>query len=153
MKNLARTTLFPCLFGLLAGASNVSAEDLTADAIPEVVRAYVQTTFGDVPRIEWDFDEDTGTFEADFELSGDREVELRIKPDGTLFSAKEDVPESEIPEFVKAAALKEMPGARILGANKLTDRTGTVLWDVGLRATSNGNVHRNVRIPGQQLER
>ena len=133
MKNLARTTLFSCLFGLLAGASNVSAEDLTADAVPEVVRAYVQTTFGDVPRIEWDFDEDTGTFEADFELSGDREVELRIRPDGTLFSAKEDVPESESPEVV--------------------NRTGTVLWDVGLRATSNGNVHRNVRIPGQQLER
>ncbi|WP_123957647.1 hypothetical protein [Sutterella megalosphaeroides] len=153
MKDLTRTTLFSCLFGLLACASSVSAKDLMADAVPEVVRAYVQTTFGDIPRIEWDFDEDTNTFEADFELAGDREVELRIRPDGTLFSAKEDVPASEIPEYVKAAALKEIPGARILGANKLTDRTGTVLWDVGLRATNNGRFYRNVRIPEQQLKR
>ena len=129
---------------LLAGlfcSAPIWAGEISASMVPDSVKSTFEKHFPEASVTEWDWDEDTQSYEVDARR-GRLEIEAHISEKGELIRSKEDVTVDAIAQNVLKEVHEKWPRAEVLGANKITTPKG-VVWDVGIKVR---NRHHNIKI-------
>ena len=124
---------------LALACTGAFAKDLSEADVPQAVQSGLTQTFAGARVHEWDYKKDDGLFKAEFRV-GDKEGKAYLTPEGKVVKSKIDVAPEGIPAKVREAALKDFPGAALLGAHRRV-KDDRVTWAVSLRL-ANGR-HKN----------
>lgn len=125
------------------------AKDIRENQVPEKVKSYVTTNYPRADDKKWEYknkDNRSYYYRVEFEVDG-KEVRLELNEDGSLISSREEISDSEIPEFIKEYVQKNYSEVSILGVRKETEG-GQTYYDVGVRfKNANGHTrHRNIHL-------
>lgn len=137
-QNLKKSVLL--LAGLFCSAP-IWAGEISASMVPDSVKSTFEKHFPEASVTEWDWDEDTQSYEVDARR-GRLEIEAHISEKGELICSKEDVTAESIAPSVLKQVHEKWPRAEVLGANKITTPK-SVVWDVGIKVR---NRHHNIKI-------
>lgn len=135
------------LMTLLMVTISANAKDIRENQVPENVKSYVTTNYPQAGNKKWEYknkDNRSYYYRVEFKVNG-REVRLELNEDGSLISSREEISDSEIPEFIKEYVQKNYSEVSILGVRKEMER-GQTYYDVGVRfKNTNGHTrHRNI---------
>ncbi len=93
--------------------------DLPPTAVPAPVISSVKQAYPDARHIEWDYDEDTGAYEAEFKINR-YEHDLKVAADGKILFVKMEIPVHSLPAVIRDSVQKSYPGYSIREAEKIT---------------------------------
>jgi hypothetical protein len=122
MKKLL--TLVVC-FVIVVGVSAMNQKD---EKIPAAAKSGFAAKFPTVQKVKWSI-EKPGEFEAEFKLNGE-EASALVDAKGNLIETETEIEESELPETVKAALIKDFVGYKLDEIEKATDAKGVVTYEM-----------------------
>lgn len=135
------------LMTLLMVTISANARDIRENQVPEKVKSYVTTNYPQAGSRKWEHknkDHRLYYYRVEFKVNG-KEVRLELEEDGSLISSREEISDSEIPEFIREYVQKNYNEVSILGVRKETER-GETHYDVGVRFKNSSGYtrHRNI---------
>ncbi len=125
MKNIALAFLL--LAGTLFSCDN-NSDDMNPDEIPAAVKESLLSSFPDAAEIDWELKGED--YEADFDINKMAYSAL-FNASGNLLKHKQDIPESELPDAVRAAINADYAAYRLDEIEKLEEGQ-TTLYQVEL---------------------
>ncbi len=117
----ARITAVGAALALAGGVTWAAAAEITLDRLPKAAKEALLELAGKNPITGVEIENERGVqvYEASWNAGG-HEVEAEVTGDGALMGMEESVTAEEVPEAVRAAVERALPGAKNLRYEKLT---------------------------------
>ncbi|HCN82502.1 MAG TPA: hypothetical protein DIT07_02625 [Sphingobacteriaceae bacterium] len=121
------------LFALVIGvvASNVTAQDLKASAVPAAVKAALVKKYPASSKVLWE--KENGNYEANWGGKSGEDNSVVFTPAGTFMEIVNLIPVSQLPAKVAPYVKDHYKGAKIAEAGKATDAKGTLTYEAELK--------------------
>ncbi|MEO6901669.1 MAG: hypothetical protein ABI315_00780 [Bacteroidia bacterium] len=120
MKNLILIT------ALSLGVSCANAQKIKESEVPAPVKATLAKQFPTIEKVKWE--KEGANYEAEFEVK-EVETSALINATGNLIETEEEILVNSLPKEVAKYVSKNLSGAKIKEASKITDAKGAITYE------------------------
>ncbi len=136
MTRFARWTALSGLAGalVLTAPAGADEESIPVDKLPAAVLKATKAKFpkAKIEEASKEVEDGVTTYEVALK-DGERDLEVTLKPDGTILEIEKEIAADSLPEAVKKAVAAKYPKAKIEEAEEITQgEDGPVLYEVDL---------------------